>query len=416
MANSKIKQILVGTTTYDIEDADAAHLSTDNTFRGTNTFKKQGISNYVEIKYDGVTLSPGTRIGGKGGVKLCTSPSDPYKLCILSQNTSHTGRIKFPAIGDSLTGVETVALLRDIPTIEANPAASGTTALTKLKVGSTVYTLPGEKPTIILQTSTGSRDTNYYGRIYYTFTVDSGIINDVSSGKYNVIIYDQTSGGGYYYCPLQGENMTFLGEELPGGVSKPSSIVGWSFKGKESATTLSFWRDSFSLGSGGGSSDEQLQSQLCEYSVGLEMGGEYFDFSFLSSITDITGSPADLIEIATAMYYEGFYANYVPGEYRYAVNNFVRIGPFISEQMQTDCRIVGVTLLLGEGFGPGGSSTNFDLAPVFADPANYISDGTDNYYKVSNDYSYNIPNNSVTLLSFKKRILNCESTKPPILG
>ena len=38
MANSKIKQILVGTTTYDIEDAGAAHLSATNTFTGTNEF------------------------------------------------------------------------------------------------------------------------------------------------------------------------------------------------------------------------------------------------------------------------------------------------------------------------------------------------------------------------------------------
>lgn len=39
MANSKIKQILVGTTTYDIEDAGAAHLSASNIFTGMeNTF------------------------------------------------------------------------------------------------------------------------------------------------------------------------------------------------------------------------------------------------------------------------------------------------------------------------------------------------------------------------------------------
>lgn len=39
MANSKIKQILVGTTTYDIEDSGAAHLSTSNTFTNFNEFK-----------------------------------------------------------------------------------------------------------------------------------------------------------------------------------------------------------------------------------------------------------------------------------------------------------------------------------------------------------------------------------------
>ena len=36
----------------------------------------------------------------------------------------------------------TLALTKDITTIEANPSASGTATLTKLKVGSTVYTLP----------------------------------------------------------------------------------------------------------------------------------------------------------------------------------------------------------------------------------------------------------------------------------
>ena len=36
----------------------------------------------------------------------------------------------------------TLALRSDITTIEANPSASGTTTLTKLQVGSTVYTLP----------------------------------------------------------------------------------------------------------------------------------------------------------------------------------------------------------------------------------------------------------------------------------
>ena len=41
MANSKIKQILVGTTTYDIEDAGAAHLSAgSNLFTGVNRFRK----------------------------------------------------------------------------------------------------------------------------------------------------------------------------------------------------------------------------------------------------------------------------------------------------------------------------------------------------------------------------------------
>lgn len=117
------------------------------------------------------------------------------------------------------------------------------------------------KPTITLETYTASQNTSHYGRVYYTFDVgDSTVATDIANGKYNVTIYDQTSGGGYYYCPLQGDTMTFLGEEVPndnnGG--KPSSIVGWSFKAKESETVVSFWRDSLSLNGGGGGGSASL--------------------------------------------------------------------------------------------------------------------------------------------------------------
>ena len=108
------------------------------------------------------------------------------------------------------------------------------------------------KPTLTLETHTASQNTSHYGRIYYTFNVDSTVANDVANNKYNVIIYDETSGGGYYYCPLQGDTMTFLGEEVPNGDSKPSAVVGWSFKAKESDTVISFWRDLLSLSGGGG--------------------------------------------------------------------------------------------------------------------------------------------------------------------
>lgn len=120
----------------------------------------------------------------------------------------------------------------------------------------------GYKPTIILETSSATQSTSHYGRIYYSFNVDGTIIDSVANAKYNVIIYDQTSGGGYYYCPLQGDTMTFLGEEVPNADSAPISIVGWSFKAKESATVLSFWRDSLSLGGGGGSSASIYQHTI----------------------------------------------------------------------------------------------------------------------------------------------------------
>ena len=66
MANSKIKQILVGTTTYDIEDASAAHLSTSNTFTGTNKFQtKSGEPNdpITTIDAGGVRCQTGSDIG-----------------------------------------------------------------------------------------------------------------------------------------------------------------------------------------------------------------------------------------------------------------------------------------------------------------------------------------------------------------
>ena len=113
------------------------------------------------------------------------------------------------------------------------------------------------KPTITLETSTATQETSHYGRIYYKFDVgNSNTATDIANGKYNVTIYDQTSGGGYYYCPLQGDTMTFLGEEVPNNNNsgKPSSVVGWTFKAKESETVVGFWRDSLSLNGGGGGS------------------------------------------------------------------------------------------------------------------------------------------------------------------
>lgn len=261
--------------------ASCAKLSGNNTFTGTNTFK-----NPVTIK--GTSSSHALKIEFDQG-------STTYQQGLIQYQPSKTGStytLQLP------TKDGTLATTGDITVIEANPTASGTTALTKLKVGSTVYTLPGEKPTIILQTSTGSQVTSHYGRIYYTFTVDSGIINDVSSGKYNVIIYDQTSGGGYYYCPLQGENMTFLGEEIPNSDSKPSSIVGWSFKTKESATTLSFWRDSFSLGGGSstaGVSSLGGQTGAITLSDGLSMNNN----QLVSKIKNIYLDSSDYLCIET---------------------------------------------------------------------------------------------------------------------
>lgn len=100
------------------------------------------------------------------------------------------------------------------------------------------------RPKITLSTNDAQSNTSQYGRTYYTWpNVGANIIDSVAAGEYDVTIYDQTSGGGYYYCPLTGTNMTWVGEKVPTGDISPSELVGWAFKAKESTTVLSFWRD-----------------------------------------------------------------------------------------------------------------------------------------------------------------------------
>lgn len=98
------------------------------------------------------------------------------------------------------------------------------------------------RPKITLSTNDAQSYTSDYGRTYYTWpNVGANIIDSVAAGEYDVTIYDQTSGGGYY-CPLTGTNMTWIGENILTGDISPSELVGWAFKAKES-TALSFWRD-----------------------------------------------------------------------------------------------------------------------------------------------------------------------------
>ena len=138
MANSKIKQILVGQTTYDIEDANAAHLSTDNTFSGSNTFEKP-----VIIKG---TSSQGSTTYHQGYIQYQPSTTGSAYL------------LQMP-VKDG-----TLALTSDVV---ANPADSGTTTLTKLQVGSTVYTLPsgGETYEVIDISSTTTLTDDQYNTL-----------------------------------------------------------------------------------------------------------------------------------------------------------------------------------------------------------------------------------------------------------
>ena len=129
MANSKIKQILVGTTTYDIEDAGAAHLSSDNTFTGTNTFKNpvtiKGTSSPHALK---IEFDQGSTIYHQGYIQY--QPS----------TTGSTYLLQMPAKDGTL------ALTSDVV---ANPALTGSeTNLTALQVGDTKYGIKALKVTI----------------------------------------------------------------------------------------------------------------------------------------------------------------------------------------------------------------------------------------------------------------------------
>ena len=415
MANSKIKQILVGTTTYDIEDADAMHLSANNTFTGTNTFKGKTTFKGVNIEDDGVRLHSSTTYNDIPNVVLYSTSSGEL---LIRNGQSYDNIIKFPVIDDSLTGDRTVALLRDIPTV----STLGQTGQLKDSVQDTTHRLvtDTEKSTWnSKQTRLTSKQLN---------AANSGITaTKVSTyDGYATAInnkVDKVTGKGLSTNDFTNDEKNKLAEIEYVKANPTDSGTATLTKLKVGSTTYNI------PSGGGGGAGEQLQSQLCEYSVGLKMydhnsgGTYYFDFSFLSSITDViggTGSPIDLIELATAMYYEGFSANYT-GSGQWTLNNFVRIAPSTSNQPPLDCLMVGVTVGLGEGFIPGEqSNTNLELMPVFADPNDSLGSGSSEYYKVSDEYKFNIPNGvsggELEVLFFKKRILNCESIKPPIFG
>ena len=119
--------------------ASCAKLSANNTFTGTNTFKVANKNNSIKIEPTGISIySQVGPVGSVPGVVLCSDHPDILKI----KSTSSAGFIQFPEFRLVSAQGETVALKSDIPTIEANPSASGTATLTKLKVGSTVYTLP----------------------------------------------------------------------------------------------------------------------------------------------------------------------------------------------------------------------------------------------------------------------------------
>lgn len=111
------------------------------------------------------------------------------------------------------------------------------------------YTIKKEKansgkPSITLNTSEATASQNDYRRAYYTWTVTEDVATAIAAGEYNVTIYDQNSGGGYFYCPLAGHDMSWVGERLEMGGTIPSQLTSWSFYQKDGAT-VSFWYDTW---------------------------------------------------------------------------------------------------------------------------------------------------------------------------
>ena len=101
------------------------------------------------------------------------------------------------------------------------------------------------KPKITLNTSDGEPNTNERGREYYNWHVTAEQAAAIAADQYDVTIYDQTSGGGYFYCPLTGSNMTWIGESIPNESSgtPPSELTAWAFKGIAGDTDVQFWHD-----------------------------------------------------------------------------------------------------------------------------------------------------------------------------
>jgi hypothetical protein len=145
------------------------------------------------------------------------------------------------------------------------------------------------RPKITLNTNDATSATNNYGRTYYAWpNVGANIIDAVAAGEYDVTIYDQTSGGGRYYCPLTGTNMTWIGEKLPAEDISPSELVGWAFKAKESTTALSFWRDQWSKepASSGGKIYQHNIYTLCDPATQVYITVYTSDNTPLTSLTN----------------------------------------------------------------------------------------------------------------------------------
>ena len=101
------------------------------------------------------------------------------------------------------------------------------------------------RPKITLSTQDAQSYTSNYGRTYYLWHYTTALATAIAAGEYDVTIYDQTSGGGHFHCPLTGPEMTWIGESIPNESTgtEPSQLTAWAFKAKEHNTDVSFWCD-----------------------------------------------------------------------------------------------------------------------------------------------------------------------------
>lgn len=162
-----------------------ATLEESQTFTGSNNFNGATFTGEVDIKENKPLV-----IGQFGIDPGQTAPFALfYNSYIMVKANGETGGDKIRTLTFPTTKSGTFALTSDIPTVIANPTADGTTALTKLKVGDTIYTLP--------TSGSGSGDVTAAGdniftgintfeptklkvggaNSYYTFHIDNGSLN-----------------------------------------------------------------------------------------------------------------------------------------------------------------------------------------------------------------------------------------------
>lgn len=203
----------------------------------------------VTISEDGNTITISATGGGGSG-----SASDGFnnlKALNLTPTTyqgteSPSGKFAFRGTGgytlkdDSSGTIQTTFV--QLPVIPGEGIQFTKTADGDCEISATGGT---SKPKITLNTSDGEPNINDRGREYYNWHVTAEQAAAIAAGQYDVTIYDQTSGGGYFYCPLTGPEMSWIGESIPNESTgiPPASLTAWAFKGTSGVSDVQFWHD-----------------------------------------------------------------------------------------------------------------------------------------------------------------------------